>query len=96
MRDDGKGISASVMECRPDSIGVGIGGMRQRVKEFGGELHLENCNPGMQVQVSIPTGNCVSQEVSAAPIVKDNLAPKLAVPEALPSSPATRPARVFA
>src|SRR6266568_3044907 len=35
-RDDGKGIGGGVMECRPDSIGVGIGGMRQRVKEFGG------------------------------------------------------------
>ena len=68
VRDNGKGISTSVVECRPDSIGVGIGGMRQRVKEFGGELHLENCNPGMLVHVRIPESSCVHQEVSAAPV----------------------------
>ncbi len=68
VRDNGKGISTSVVECRPDSIGVGIGGMRQRVKEFGGELHLENCNPGMLVRVRIPESSCVHQEVSAAPV----------------------------
>jgi signal transduction histidine kinase len=96
VRDDGKGISASVIECRPDSIGVGIAGMRQRVKEFGGELRLENCNPGMQVEVSIPTDSCVSQEVSTAPVVKDNLAPRLAAPDPMRSPQSTRPGRVFA
>jgi len=73
VRDDGKGINESAAGCRPDSIGVGIGGMRQRVKEFGGVLQLENCNPGTLVEVSIPTNSCVYQEVSAAPIFKDNL-----------------------
>jgi signal transduction histidine kinase len=67
VRDDGKGINTSVADCRPDSIGVGIGGMRQRVKEFGGELSLQNCHPGTLLEVSIPTGNCVHQEVTAAP-----------------------------
>src|SRR5579863_5713107 len=36
--DDGKGIQDAIAEFRPDSIGVGIGGMRQRAKELGGEL----------------------------------------------------------
>jgi len=67
VRDDGKGINASVVDCRPDSIGVGIGGMRQRVKEFGGEFSLQNCHPGTLLEVTIPTGICVHQEVSAAP-----------------------------
>jgi len=96
VRDDGKGISAGVIECRLDCIGVGIGGMRQRVKEFGGELHLENCNPGMQVAVIIPTGDCISQEANTAPIVKDNPAPRLVVPDPLRSPQANRPGRVFA
>lgn len=52
VRDDGKGISDYVAEFRPDSIG--IGGMRQRVKEFGGELQLRNSNPGTVVEVVIP------------------------------------------
>jgi signal transduction histidine kinase len=28
--------------------------MRQRVKEFGGEVRLRNANPGTLVEVSIP------------------------------------------
>jgi hypothetical protein len=71
VRDDGKGISAGVMEGRPDSIGVGLGGMRQRVKEFGGELRLENCNPGMRVEVRIPARSCPPQEVGVAPVCKN-------------------------
>jgi signal transduction histidine kinase len=55
IRDDGKGVEESVMEFRPDSIGMGIGGMRQRVKEFGGELRLARANPGTLVEVLIPT-----------------------------------------
>jgi signal transduction histidine kinase len=73
VRDDGKGITENAAEYRPDSIGVGIGGMRQRVKEFGGVLRLENCNPGTLVEVSILTNSCVYQELSAAAIFKDNL-----------------------
>jgi signal transduction histidine kinase len=56
IRDNGKGISEKVMEFRPDRIGVGIGGMRQRVKEAGGELHISNANPGTAVAVTIPAG----------------------------------------
>jgi signal transduction histidine kinase len=62
VRDDGKGINAGVVDCRPDSIGVGVGGMRQRAKEFGGEFFLENCNPGTLVQVSIPTKSYLHDE----------------------------------
>jgi signal transduction histidine kinase len=54
IRDDGKGISVQTAEFRPDSIGIGIGGMKQRVKEFGGELRLVNANPGTLVEVVIP------------------------------------------
>jgi len=96
VRDDGKGISAHVMACRPDSIGVGIAGMRQRVKEFGGDLHLENCNPGMQVQVSIPMSSCVSPELSAAPVVNNTPAPRMAAPEAARPPQVAPQGRVFA
>jgi signal transduction histidine kinase len=54
VRDNGKGITDGVMEGRPDRIGVGIGGMRQRVKEFGGDLRIGNANPGAFVEVTIP------------------------------------------
>jgi len=55
VRDDGKGIGENVAELQPGSIGMGIGGMRQRVREFGGELRIENANPGTLVEVMIPS-----------------------------------------
>jgi two-component system NarL family sensor kinase len=54
VRDDGKGIGDSVVEMRPDSVGVGIGGMKQRAREFGGELKLTNVHPGTLVELTIP------------------------------------------
>src|ERR1700681_919653 len=54
IRDDGVGVPVEISEFRPDSIGVGIGGMRQRIKELGGELLLRNANPGTIVEVMIP------------------------------------------
>lgn len=54
VRDDGKGIEEQVIQLRPESVGVGIGGMRQRVTELGGTLRLANANPGTIVEVVIP------------------------------------------
>ena len=62
VRDDGKGIPGDVAEFRSDSIGIGIGGMMQRVKEFGGELRLRNTHPGTAVEVSIPIQNPAAAE----------------------------------
>jgi PAS domain S-box-containing protein len=53
--DDGKGIEQKVAELRPDSMGVGIGGMKQRAKEFGGELRMSNASPGTLLEVIIPS-----------------------------------------
>jgi signal transduction histidine kinase len=54
VRDNGKGIPAQIVEFRPDSIGIGIAGMRQRVKEFGGELRLTNNGDGLTLEATIP------------------------------------------
>jgi signal transduction histidine kinase len=54
VRDDGCGIDESVVEQQPSSIGVGIGGMSQRAKEFGGELRLAHARPGTIVEILIP------------------------------------------
>jgi len=54
VRDDGKGISKKIVDLEPDSVGVGIGGMKQRAKEFGGELRLTNAEPGTLVELTIP------------------------------------------
>ena len=54
VRDDGKGVDEQIVQQRPESVGVGIGGMRQRVTELGGRLRLANANPGTIVEVVVP------------------------------------------
>jgi signal transduction histidine kinase len=69
VRDNGKGITDGVMQGRPDRVGVGIGGMRQRVKEFGGDLRIANANPGTSVEVTIPIEPAArdAQELAGTP-----------------------------
>jgi PAS domain S-box-containing protein len=62
VRDDGKGIGKRIAEQRPDSVGIGIGGMKQRVREFGGELRLTNTFPGTLVELVIPSSQLVEHE----------------------------------
>jgi signal transduction histidine kinase len=64
--DDGKGIVEGVADMQPSSIGVGIGSMRQRAKEFGGELRLTKANPGTVLEVVIPSIFQAPQEAGAA------------------------------
>jgi PAS domain S-box-containing protein len=63
VRDDGKGIGRGITELRPDSVGVGIGGMKQRAKEFGGELRLTNAQPGTLVELMIPCSSVLRESV---------------------------------
>jgi len=89
IRDDGKGIGKGVAEFQCGSIGVGIGGMRQRVKEFGGVLRLENTVPGTRVEVTLPCSSLVSAEATVTPILEDSLSNKAAESVLLaPSTPA--------
>ena len=68
VRDNGKGLGENIVEFRPGSIGIGISGMRQRVKEFGGEVRLHNVHPGTLVKVVFPI-TYASQVVRAAQAV---------------------------
>ena len=54
VRDDGKGVSEDTIGLRPGSVGVGIAGMKQRVKELGGDLRLRQAHPGTILEVTIP------------------------------------------
>jgi PAS domain S-box-containing protein len=65
IRDDGKGIENPIAELHPGSIGIGIGGMSQRAKEFGGELRLSNTDPGTLVEVAIPSLSLASPKTHA-------------------------------
>jgi len=61
VRDDGKGIGKKIANLQPDSVGVGIGGMKQRAKEFGGELRLTNVHPGTLVELMIPCSSVLRE-----------------------------------
>ncbi len=65
IRDNGKGMDEGTTKFRPGTMGVGIGGMRQRVEEFGGTLRLTNANPGTIVQVTIPAEQQARERVLA-------------------------------
>jgi len=54
IRDNGKGLSQETAELRPDKIGVGLGGMKQRTSEFGGQFRVSNVSPGTLVEVVVP------------------------------------------
>src|SRR5205085_4875006 len=53
--DDGKGVSEQTLQLQPGSIGVGIGGMRERARELGGELRMLKGDPRTTVEVVIPS-----------------------------------------
>jgi len=65
IRDNGKGLDEGITKFRPGTVGVGIGGMRQRVEEFGGKLRLTNGNPGTVVEVVIPVEKKSQERVLA-------------------------------
>ena len=54
VRDYGKGLPAHVARGLSKSFGVGISGMRERVKQFGGTLVISQAEPGAQVEATIP------------------------------------------
>jgi two-component system NarL family sensor kinase len=55
VRDYRKGISQEVVgKFRPPHLGVGIGGMRERVRQFDGELTVVRAEPGTVVEARIP------------------------------------------
>ena len=45
-------------------MGVGLSGIRERAKEFGGELRVRNANPGTIVDVSFPISLVLEREDS--------------------------------
>jgi signal transduction histidine kinase len=66
IEDNGKGVGEQTRQLQPGSIGVGLGGMRERAREFGGELRMLNANPGTIVEVVLPHALMVSSSASQA------------------------------
>jgi signal transduction histidine kinase len=55
VRDSGKGISATrMMEIQSQGSGVGLRGIRERVRHFGGRMHIESKPAGTTVSFMFP------------------------------------------
>jgi signal transduction histidine kinase len=55
VEDDGSGLPAAIENVSyPTKVGVGIGSMRERVRQCGGRLQLHSHGVGTQLQVSLP------------------------------------------
>ena len=55
VRDYGKGVPAELGSAKGSAgLGVGINGMRERIRQFGGELVIMRAEPGTLVEASIP------------------------------------------
>ncbi len=55
VRDYGKGPPKEILSnVHSSGLGVGIGGMRERVRQFGGELTISHAEPGTLVEALIP------------------------------------------
>ena len=55
VRDYGKGVALHVAgKSSSPGLGVGIAGMRERVRQFGGELTVSRVEPGTLVEAKIP------------------------------------------
>ena len=63
VRDHGKGISPErLLEIQSHAAGVGIRGIRERIRQFHGEMKMESNGSGTSVIVSIP----IPKEVRSA------------------------------
>lgn len=55
VRDYGKGLPQEIAGRNASSgLGVGVSGMRERVRQFGGELTMSRAEPGTLVEARIP------------------------------------------
>jgi PAS domain S-box-containing protein len=63
IRDQGRGMPAPAQtETGEESLGVGIAGMRQRIRQFGGILEIDSSDQGMAVNVKVPVPNGVNND----------------------------------
>jgi signal transduction histidine kinase len=57
--DPGHGIPEGVLEhtSRTKTVGIGITGMRERVKQLGGQLEIETSPQGTNVRARVPNAH---------------------------------------
>jgi len=72
VRDYGKGMPLEKLsEIRSNASGVGIRGMSERVRQLGGQFHIESNSSGTKVSVSLPTSPLVPKHQNSKHKVRD-------------------------
>jgi PAS domain S-box-containing protein len=67
IRDQGKGMSPErLAEVRSGGSGVGVRGMRERLRQFSGSMLIESGKSGTRVFVIIPLANALPAELGGA------------------------------
>jgi signal transduction histidine kinase len=69
IRDYGKGISPDLLNVFKKAgvkSGVGLAGMRERVRELGGQLTIQSCEPGTLISVAMPLSEADEPTAAAA------------------------------
>jgi signal transduction histidine kinase len=62
IRDYGKGIAPE----NGTNAGVGLAGMRERMRDLGGQLGIQACDPGVLVSATIPLAESTQDSVAPA------------------------------
>lgn len=68
--DDGKGAAPGVLEFSGDALGtlgVGLRGMNERVRQLGGKLEFASSEKGMTVRAAIPMGQSADAASAGRP-----------------------------
>jgi two-component system, NarL family, sensor kinase len=66
VEDQGKGMSPKrLAEIQAQGRGVGIRGMRERLRHFHGELTIESTSSGTRVSATLPAKTCPAEQQSA-------------------------------
>lgn len=67
VRDFGRGIAPDKLESfkKGTDLGVGLAGMRERVREFGGALQILPEDPGTLIKLTVPVGHKQAGTISS-------------------------------
>jgi PAS domain S-box-containing protein len=69
IEDQGKGMPPEKLsEIQSQSSGVGIRGMRERVRQFGGQMNIESTEKGTTISFTFPSENGSRRESTVQPV----------------------------
>jgi signal transduction histidine kinase len=75
IKDDGVGMPAALLKQIRDGTaesGVGIAGMRERLRELNGTLEIESGQSGTTLTITVPAITCSSKQESV-PVAADKI-----------------------